>query len=240
VKIKLLSPRQLPPYPSLGSCAAAVAVFLLSLFGILACFGQGTITFDGPPIIPPGSDIGVTNYYESGMWFRPIGNQPGDQFGRTGGGVSFFPENGTAYVHAALGDSLQFSFTNGSAFDPVSVDLAEYSTVVPDAVTVHFVGYRKDGTTVTTDFTTDGIIDGTGPVVDFQTFLFPPSFSGFTRVEVPGFGWSLDNLVVRVPEPTAASVLLLSGVLLGASALRRKRRIAESIVEKSQNWPRPD
>jgi hypothetical protein len=28
--------------------------------------------------------------------------------------------------------------------------LAEYSTVVPDAVTVHFVGYRMDGSIVST------------------------------------------------------------------------------------------
>ena len=47
-----------------------------------------------------------------------------------------------------------FSFINGGLFDLLSVDLAEYCTVVPDAATVRFTGYRSDGSTVTRDFTT--------------------------------------------------------------------------------------
>ncbi len=112
-----------------------------------------------------------------------------------------------------------FSFTKGWVFDLTSVDLAEYSTVVPNAVTVHFVGYRQDGSIVTTDMTTDGIIDGTGPLADFQIFNFGPEFSGLTRVEIPTYGWSLDNLVVSVPEPTSAMLFLAGGLLL-----RRSRR----------------
>ena len=83
---------------------------------------------------------------------------------------------------------------------------------MPDAVTVHFIGYRSDGSIVTQDFTTDGIIDGTGPGVDFQTFHFGPEFSSFTRVEIPTFGWSLDNLVV-VPEPATWSLIILGAVV---------------------------
>lgn len=100
------------------------------------------------------------------------------------------------------------------------MDLAEYSTVVPDAVTVHFVGYRLDGSTVTTDFTTDGIIDGTGPLADFQTFYFGPEFSGLTRVEIPTSGWSLDNLVFTVPEPSAGALLFLGAMALLAHRTR--------------------
>ena len=120
-------------------------------------------------------------------------------FGRVGSNPpSELPDNGTAYLQAALGDSLMLRFTNGSPFNLMSVDLAEYSTVVPDARTVHFVGYRADGSIVTQDFTTDGIIDGTGPVADFQTFYFGPEFSGLSRVEIPTYAWSLDNPVVVV------------------------------------------
>src|SRR5688572_9424714 len=90
------------------------------------------------------------------------------------GGISTSPENGTAYVRTALGQSLMFSIAGGSLFHLNSVDLEEYSTVVPNAVTVHFVGYRLDGSIVTTDFTTDGIIDCIGPLTDFQTFSFGP------------------------------------------------------------------
>ena len=106
-----------------------------------------------------------------------------------------------------------FNSVDGLGFNLVSVDLAEYSTVVPDAVTVHFVGYRHDGSIVTTDFMTDGVIDGTGPLADFETFYFDKEWTDLTRVEIPTFGWSLDNLVVSVPEPTSA-VLLLAGALL--------------------------
>lgn len=116
-----------------------------------------------------------------------------------------------------------FSFNNGSLFGLVSVDLAEYSTVLPDAVTVQFVGYYADGGTVTTSFTTDGIIDGTGPLADFQTFYFDPKdWSGLTRVEIPTWGWSLDNLVVAVPEPSPGALLLLGGLTLGAFKWRRR------------------
>ena len=83
-------------------------------------------------------------------------------------------------------------------------------------------GYRPDGSMVTTDVTTDGIIDGTGPLADFQTFNFQ-GFTGLSRVEIPTYGWSLDNLQVsfNVPEPASAALLLAGGSLL--CALRRRR-----------------
>jgi hypothetical protein len=187
-------------------------------------YGRGTlgITFDGPPVQPPGTAYTVTNYYESGMSFTPIGS---GGFGRIGADPRpERPDDGSAYLQAALGDSLMFSFANGSVFDLASVDLAEYSTVVPDAVTVPFVGYRSDGSTVTTSFTTDGIIDGTGPLADFQTFHFGPEFSGLTRVEIPTAGWSLDNLSVSVPEPTSGALLVVGALMLGATRLRNRRK----------------
>ena len=181
------------------------------------------IGFEGPPPQPPGTSFFVQQYFESGMWFRPLGViGPGNGFGRTGGGIAALPENGTAYLQALLGDSLQFSFINLTPFSLISVDLAEYSTVVPDAVTVHFIGYRSDGSIVTQDFTTDGIIDGTGPIQDFQTFQFGPEFSGLTRVEIPTFGWSLDNLIVAVPEPSTFALLIAGAPVLWV--LRRRRR----------------
>ena len=104
------------------------------------------------------------------------------------------------------------------------MDLAEYSTVVPDAVTVQFIGYRVDGSTVTANLTTDGIIDGTGPIADFQTFNFGPEFSNLTRVEIPTDGWSLDNLVVSIPEPGTWALLVAGGLLFGALKFRKRDR----------------
>lgn len=137
------------------------------------------------------------------------------------------PDDGSAYLQTLLvpAETLQFSFTNGSVFGLLSVDLAEYSTVRPNAVTVQFVGYHPDGSTVTTSFTTDGIIDGTGPLADFQTFSFNGLiFTDLTRVEIPTSGWSLDNLVVFVPEPSGGALLALGGLLLGEWHCRRRHR----------------
>jgi hypothetical protein len=208
----------------------AALTMLLLCCDLAHCLGQSIlqITFDGPPIIPTDAQYGVTNYYESGMLFKPlsigdhqftrVGIASGSEFPR-----SLFPDNGSAYLDATLGDSLTFNFTDGSAFGLASVDLAEYSTVVPNAVTVEFVGYHPDGSTVTETFTTDGIIDGTGPLADFQTFNFT-EFTDVTRVEIPSFGWSLDNLVIDVPEPTSSALLLVGGLVLGVRKLWQLRR----------------
>ncbi len=130
---------------------------------------------------------------ESGILFSGIN---GNGFTRNGGGVSFYPADGGAYLQALAvpPEGLVFRASNDSLFGLVSVDLAEYSTVFPLPLTVQFIGYYMDGSTVTTSFTTDGIIDGTGPLQDFQTFLFPnKEWSGLKRVEIPTSGWSLDN-----------------------------------------------
>jgi hypothetical protein len=181
------------------------------------------LTFDGFPEQPPGSSYLVTEYYESGLWFTAIGGPaPGNGFGRTGVGAPELPHNGTVYLQAAVGNSLAFGFTDGTLFNLLSVDLAEYSTVVPDAVRVPFVGYRWDGSTVRVDFTTDGVIDGTGSLPDFETFRFGPEFSGLSRVEVPAWGWSLDNIVVSVPEPRG--VILVAVAALAPWCFRKFSR----------------
>ena len=206
-------------------CIIPLVAWLACLLAVAArCAGQEPIhiTFDGPPVQPPGTAFQIQMYEEGGMLFTPISGLVG--FGRIGSSpVSFRPDNGTAYLQAALGQTLMFRFSSLLPFDLISVDLAEYSTVVPDAVTVHFIGYRLDGSIVTQDFTTDGIIDGTGPGVDFQTFHFGPEFSTLSRVEVPTFGWSLDNLVV-VPEPSTVALAIAGGPILWVLLRRRLAR----------------
>jgi hypothetical protein len=202
-----------------------VSLIVLFSVGTVRSYGQGTLhfTFDGPPPIAPGSAELIEQYAEFGWSFTPISSM-GLGFARIGTQPrQERPDNGTIYLQAGLGSTLRFSSLNISLFDLQSVDLAEYSTVAPDAVTVRFVGYRPDGSTVITDLTTDGIIDGTGPSTDFQTFEFGPQWSGLTRVEIPTPGWSLDNLVVSIPEPSTRAVLLGGSLLFLALQSRRVR-----------------
>jgi len=180
--------------------------------------GQGTLhmSFGGPPPQAPGTAAYVQQYYEANMWFRPLGFVgPGNGFVRRGSSPrEGWPDGGTAYVQASLGDSLMFSF--------LSVDLAEFGTLYQTPLIVRFVGYRFDSSIVTTDLTTDGIIDGTGPLADFQTFFFGPEWSGLSRVEIPNSGWSLDNLVVSIPEAGTWVLLVLGGALAGCRFWKRR------------------
>lgn len=157
-----------------------------------------TASFEGQPW---GTSSGLRQHFEAGLWFRAIGplpTQPPYYLTISGGGVSpYAPDNGTGYLVAALGESLAVSSSSPfpQPFALISVDLAEYSTFYPTPRAVLFIGYLADGSTVTQSFTTDGIIDGTGPLPDFQTFYFDSRFQNLIRVEVPTYGWSLDNLV---------------------------------------------
>ncbi|MDQ6632139.1 MAG: PEP-CTERM sorting domain-containing protein, partial [Verrucomicrobiota bacterium] len=190
----------------------------------LAGRAQGTfvnITFDGPPTLVRGEVRYVEEYDEAGMRFTSTASI----FGRVGGGVTNLPENGTAYIGAALNASVNVSFSTGAAFDLVSVDLAELGTAkyANDPVTVLFAGYYSDGSFVTTQFTTDGLIVGDGVFPDFQTFHFDSRFTGLQRVEIPTGGWWLDNLVVAVPEPSSFVLFGLGGIFAAARLLHQRR-----------------
>jgi hypothetical protein len=181
------------------------------------------ITFDRSPVIPQGWAVGVTNYNENGMKFTPI--NPGGSFSRTGGGIAYFPENSTAYVLVDRFGTFSGSL-GGARFGLVSVDLAEFSTLYAIPAVIQFVGYRFDGGIVTTEFTTDGIIDGTGPLADFQTFFFPNTFNDLVRFEVPSYGYALDNLAVIkvIPEPGTSSLLMVGAGVLGGWFFKSKRK----------------
>src|SRR4051794_23301367 len=100
---------------------------------VLQSHAQGTlqpITFDGPPIVPPGYDIGYTNYEEAGVRFTPALRIAGNwAFVRSGGRRDAFPQNGTAWIPNGFTYSLRGVMVDGSNFAPCSVDLAEFSTL---------------------------------------------------------------------------------------------------------------
>jgi hypothetical protein len=195
----------------------------ITLPALLYCpflvLAQGTfqfvhVTFDGPPLQPPGSAFLVQEYFEGGIYFRPI---PGtDGFIRHwSDGPPTSPNNGTPYLKASLGDSLLFGLTSGSSFEISSVHLAGYSTLRPERI-VPFYGYRADGSVVYTEFFVSGI--------EFETYSFGPEFNNLLRVEIPTSGWSLDNLVVVIPEPGTGALILFGVIGFGLWRMKWRRR----------------
>jgi hypothetical protein len=200
-------------------------VLLLASFGV-AC-GQGTIhvTFDGPPDMPPGGSLQPPYYFESGVGAHTVPSLLG--FARRWSGGALFPDNGSAYLQPVGGSEFFFNYLgSGQAFNAVSVDLALYSASSLEPVTVQFVasGYTRGIDIIaTTQFTITGTVDGQGRPL-FQTFYFPPEFSGMLYLSVTPTAplWSLDNLVIsQVPEPSVFALLAAGGFLLWAWRRRR-------------------
>jgi len=193
--------------------AAAVSVLFCSL---AHCLGQGTMTigFEGPPFPgglqpqPPGTTSPVGIYLESGMRFLdPSGPQP---VVLSGGGISWAPENGTAYLQMISG-GVAFSFTSGAHFDLLSFDAAGYSTNSPGPVTLELVGYGSMGLRVTNNVSVGSFLDRrASQLPDFQTFYPNSQFANLYRVDILADGWSLDNVVIGgVPEPSMGALALL-------------------------------
>ena len=210
---------------SLSNRASALVAAALLFAGLVQCLAQGTMTigFDGQP---RGTFATAGAYHESGMRFwNPSGYH---SLVLNGGGISpAYPDNGTSYLQPSGGvGGLAFRFDSYAEFGLVSFDLAEYSTNSLAPTTVHITGYGpQDQVLGTTDITSDGINDGTGPLVDFQTFTFDARFANLYRVEISGDPWSLDNVVISgVPEPSAGALVLLGAACaFGRSWIKRRR-----------------
>jgi hypothetical protein len=191
-----------------------LAPALALLYLAAHCHGQGTltVTFDGQP---PGSYTSpVGSYSESGVVFTGV---QGNGLAFVGAGLSGYPDNGTGYLQLPGGAGLTFSFTPLRAFDLISFDAAESVAALPGPVSFRVVGYvsHGQGLTVTNAFTTDGINDGTGPLVDFQTFTLDSRFQNIYRVDILGSPFSIDNVMIgAVPEPSAGALVLV-GTLCG-------------------------
>lgn len=211
-------------YPS-HRFATYLAAFLLCTLLPGSTLAQGTlrITFDGPPTnYPPGGSIDLSSYSEAGMLFEP--NVPGPD----GYVIRVWPElydrhqpyNGTIFISFGRVD-LRFGFEDAGLFQLISVDLAEAWSARPTEV--QFIAYLSGGGVVSTNFITDGILQGRPG--DFQTFYFGPEFTTLTHVIVPrgSANWALDNIVgQRVPEPAASSIFALAVALTLASSGRRQ------------------
>ncbi len=170
-----------------------MSVFLSGLFGSDEfTIGQiRTVTFD-PPVNPGGIAI-LDDWEDQSMYFTgPNG------FAQYDSGRDRCPDNGTAYLQFTSGPPRTLVFNNvySIPFTLHSVDLAEYSTFFDEPWTITFTGHKTDGSTVTEQFTVDGVIDGPGPLADFETFFLGGEFTDLSYVEVPTTRYALDNVVV--------------------------------------------
>jgi len=142
------------------------------------------ISFDGPPYDPPNYGVETHSYNESGVFFS------GDFERAYTNTTSLQPNDGSSYLREGIG----FGFNmGGNLFGLASVDLAAYSYLATN-MSITFVGYRADGSTVTTNFASTGLV--------FQTYYFGPEwFYGMTNVAIGDVSWSMDNLVVLAEAP---------------------------------------
>lgn len=113
----------------------------------------------------------------------------------SGGGIR--ATNGGSYVAVGtIGAPITVAHADGLPFEILSLDLAEYSTVAIPGY-VDFEGIKSDGSRVNLRFVPDGIIDGDGPVNDFQTVNFPADWSDIIRLQMLHGKVALDNITVR-------------------------------------------
>ena len=159
-----------------------------------------------------GGGFNLPNWTEQDMYFET----PNGMTVQDSGGQANAPDNGSTWMRTmAWPRQAPLTITNlsGAPFTLHFVDLAEYSTLYSTPRSIPFIGYKNDGSIVTTTFITDGIIDGTGPLADFETFMFDADFTNLNRVVVNTYLYSMDNLGISVvPEPSSIAMIgLISG-----------------------------
>lgn len=148
--------------------------------------------------------------------------------------------NGTQFISeegGSLGTPITMTQVGGGTFSLSSFDAAEVFVVAPsdfpNALLINLAGNLSGGGTVNASFTLDQIIDGTGGLPDFQTFLLPATFMNLVSVVFSGSipaisnnaGISIDNLntAAAIPEPSLLWLLGVALTVLGFVRLRAKR-----------------
>lgn len=112
----------------------------------------------------------------------------------SGGGIR--ANNGGFYLSVATAVPITLVHADGLPFEILSLDIAEYSTVaIPSHV--DFEGLKSDGSQVTFRFIPDAVIDGDGPLNDFQTVHFPEGWSDIVSLQMLNGKVALDNIAVR-------------------------------------------
>jgi hypothetical protein len=126
-------------------------------------------------------------------------------------------------------DDVILSNATGAPFSLQAFDFAGFPTgkEIPFSVVGNLVG----GGVVNANFTPDGIVDGIGGAVDFQTFTLGAGWTNLDHVTWTHSGtgtqqglFALDNIVVnQIPEPGTLA-LMAAALIVGCSVNERSRR----------------
>jgi hypothetical protein len=205
------------PASSLVGAAISAAMLLTTS---TALFSQGTVTFDARPY------FSGTNYVELGMQFRtviPPGSTRYDNMVIVPPGVGNVPQDSTPFIgwfrQYNPYNYVCLSLTDGSLFGLTSVWLADPIFPSPSPVSISFVGFLADGSTVINTFTTRTVGGG-----GFDEYTFGPAFnSGLTRVDILAPRWAMDNLV-WVPEPGTWALLAVGVGMLSCVWFRSSKK----------------
>lgn len=140
--------------------------------------------------------------------------------------------NGTPVLSGASSTGpLNYTHADGLPFQPLGVDLSEYSLFSqPANLEVVVTAQMSNGTSDQVQFTLDGQIDGDqGPINDFQTFNFPSHWVDVVKLSFLSSGFAMDNLTVNGPVipddtipplPNGNRITRVVGTLPAASQFR--------------------
>jgi hypothetical protein len=181
--------------------------------------------------VPPGgqlnppSGVSVTSH---GFTYTPGPNNAGGFNDLHIGSANIFPYNGTTV--GVTHDDVILRHATGAPFSLQAFDFAGWP--VGSEIPFSVVGALAGGGAIVANFTPDGIVNGPGGAVDFQTFTLGVGWSNLDRVTWNHSGagtttglFGLDNIVVNgIPEP-GTFALLAATLLLGCGFHRRSARI---------------
>ena len=115
------------------------------------------------------------------------------------------PQNGSYYVQlGSRSEPFVLTHADGDPFTVHSIDLAEYSASVnTENVVADIVATFADGSSEPLQFELDGVIDGEGPLEDFETFTFPAHWTDVVALSFNSGLLCFDNLELTghvIPE----------------------------------------
>ena len=162
-----------------------------------------------PIIIPVDDDIDEEDFFCENFLF----DISTDHSNFLSGVVYFLNEpvsyNGTAFffVHGYhdggwIYPTVDMTSTQAETFDLVQLDVSE-ATFLANTVQVRFTGTHPDGTTEVLLHDVDMILDGIGPLNDFETLVFGPEWSNLATLTMQSTGGVkeaevvYDNIIVR-------------------------------------------